>query len=247
MLMEQTIESLKTLKLAGMVKGLRNQLAQPKSYDLSFEERLSLLVDEEELDRKNKKLERLLKEAKLRHEACIEDIDYSPQRGLKRDQISSFLNCQWITEAFNILITGSTGTGKSWLACAIGRQACRQGLSVLYIRFTKLLDKIKLARVDGTYSKLLKSLLKVDLLIFDDWLLEHLDRNYRHEILEIIEDRHGIKSTLFTSQIPIQNWHEMIGDPTIADAILDRLISKSIKLELKGESMRKKVEKYNAS
>lgn len=247
MLIQQTIEDLKTLKLTGMAKGLVNQIAQAKSYDLSFEERISLLVDEENLYRKNKKLERLLKDAKLRHEACLEDVDYNPVRKLKKDLIHSFLNCVWLQECFNVLITGPTGTGKSWLACAIGRQTCRQGLSVLYIRFTKLLEKVKSARVDGTYSKLLKSLSKIDLIILDDWLLEALDKNYRHDILEIIEDRHGLKSTILTSQIPIQHWHEMIGDPSVADAILDRLISKSIRLELQGESMRKKVEKYDAA
>lgn len=247
MLIEQTMENLRALKLTGMAKALANQIAQPKSYDLSFEERLSLLVDEEHLERKNKRLERLLKEAKLRHDACIEDVDYAPQRGINKSQISSLLNCQWLKEGFNILITGSTGTGKSWLACALGQQACRQGLSVLYIRFTKLLEKIKLARVDGSYTKLLKNLSKVDLLILDDWLLEHLDRNYRHDILEIIEDRHGLKSIILTSQVPIQSWHEMVGDAGVADAILDRLLSKSIKLELKGESMRQKAKKYDAS
>lgn len=246
MLIEQTVQILQELKLMGMVQALSQQMEQPKSYDLSFEERLSLMVDEEKIYRKNKKLERLLKSAKFRHEACLEDIDYTPKRGLKREQISSLLNCRWVKEFFNLFITGPTGTGKSWLACAFGQQACRQGLSVHYIRFSSLLEKLKLSRVDGTYSKFLKSLLKIDLLIIDDWLLEPLEMKNRHSILEIVEDRYERKSLLITTQVPIKNWHEMIGDPTLGDAILDRILSKSIKLELKGESMRKN-KKYTAS
>ena len=155
MLMEQTLQDLRAFKLTGMANALTNQLEQPKSYDLSFEERLSLLVEAEKIDRKDKRLERLMKAGKLRHNACIEDIDYSLTRGIKKEQISSLFSCQWIRESFNLLITGSTGTGKSWLGCAFGQQACRQGLSVLYIRFSLLLEKIRLSRVDGTYAKLL--------------------------------------------------------------------------------------------
>ena len=246
MLMEQTLQDLRAFKLTGMANALTNQLEQPKSYDLSFEERLSLLVEAEKIDRKDKRLERLMKAAKLRHNACIEDIDYSLTRGIKKEQISSLFSCQWIRESFNLLITGSTGTGKSWLGCAFGQQACRQGLSVLYIRFSLLLEKIRLSRVDGTYAKLLKNLLKTDLLIIDDWLLEPLEAKDRHSILEIMEDRYERKALLITSQMPTQNWHEMIQEPTLADAILDRILSKSIKIELKGESMRK-VKKYSAS
>ena len=149
------------------------------------------------------------------------------------------MSCHWIKEAFNLLLTGPTGTGKSWLGCALGQQACRKGLSVLYIRFPLLLEKLRLSRVDGTYTKLLKSFLKTDLLIIDDWLIEPLETKDRHNVLEIMEDRYDRKALLITTQMPIQNWHEMIGAPTLADAILDRILSKSIKLELKGESLRK--------
>ena len=246
MLMEQTLQDLRDFKLTGMANALTNQLEQPKSYDLSFEERLSLLVEAEKIYRKDKRLERFLKGAKLRHNACVEDIDYSPTRGLKKEQMASLISCQWIRDSFNMILTGPTGTGKSWLGCAFGQQACRQGLSVLYIRFSLLLEKIKLSRVDGTYAKLLKNLLKTDLLIIDDWLLEPLEAKERHSILEIMEDRYERKALLITSQVPTQNWHEMIQDPTLADAILDRILSKSIKIELKGESMRK-VKKYGAS
>ena len=152
-----------------------------------------------------------------------------------------------INQGFNIVVTGSTGTGKSWIACAIGKQACRLEFSVLYLRFSKLLEKLRLAKADGTYSKLLKQLLNVDLLILDDWLLDNLDKNCRHEILEIVEDRYKTKPILLTSQLPAQNWHDMIGNPTIADAILDRLLNQCIKFELKGESMRKKVEKFDVT
>lgn len=222
------------------------QLEQPNSYNLSFEERLSLLVEAEKIYPKDKKLERLLRAAKLRHNACVEDIDYCPKRGLKKEQIASLLSCQWIKDSFNLLLIGPTGTGKSWLSCALGQQACRQGLAVLYIRFPLLLEKIKLSRVDGTYTKLLKSFSKIDLLIIDDWLLEPLETKDRLSLLEIMEERYDRKALILTSQMPIQNWHEIIQDPTLADAILDRLLSKSIKFSLKGDSMRK-IKNYDAS
>jgi DNA replication protein DnaC len=239
MLMEQTFADLRSFNLKGMVESLSRQLEQPKSYDLSFEERLSLLVDAEKLYRKDKKLEKLLQLAKLRHKACMEDIDYAPSRGIKKEQMATLHSCQWIKDSLNVLITGATGTGKSWIGCALGQQACRQGLSVLYMRFSLLLEKIRLSRVEGTYTKFLKTLSKIELLILDDWLLEAIDPKDRHSLLEIVEDRYERGALLMTTQIPIQNWHEMIGDPTLADAILDRILNKSIKLELKGESMRK--------
>ncbi len=239
MLIEQTFEDLRAFNLKGMVEALSRQLEQPKSYDLSFEERFSLLVDAEKIYRKDKRLEKLLQLAKLRHKACMEDIDYAPSRGIKKEQMATLHSCQWIKDSLNVLITGATGTGKSWIGCALGQQACRQGLSVLYMRFSLLLEKIRLSRVEGTYTKLLKALSKIELLILDDWLLEPVDPKDRHSLLEIVEDRYERGALLMTTQIPIQNWHEMIGDPTLADAILDRILNKSIKLELKGESMRK--------
>lgn len=246
MLIQHTLEDLKAFNLKGMAESLSRQLEQPKSYDLPFEERLSLLVDAEKIYRKDKRLEKLLQLAKLRHKACVEDIDYSPSRSIQKETIAPLLSCQWIKESLNVLITGATGTGKSWMGCALGQQACRQGLSVLYMRFSLLLEKIRLSRVEGTYSKFLKSLSKIDLLILDDWLLEAIETKDRHSILEIVEDRYERGSLLITTQVPIQNWHQMIGDPTLADAILDRILNKSIKLELKGESMRK-TKKQSAS
>lgn len=247
MLIEQTIENMKALGLSSMVNALRQQLAQPKSYEISFEDRLALLIDEEIISRKNKKLSRLLKAAKFKHDASLEDVEYNPQRGITKEQINALINCHFINDGLNLIITGPTGTGKSWLACAFGKQACYRGLSALYIRFNRLLEKIRLSRADGTYAKFVKSLAKIDLLIVDDWLLEPLEHSYRHDILDIIEDRHQQKSILLNSQMPIEHWHKMIGDPTVADAILDRLISQSIRFELKGESMRKKRNFFDAS
>lgn len=239
MLIEQTLSTLGDLKLTGMKMALERQLEQPKTHQLSFEERLGLLVDYEKTYRQDRKIERLIKAANLRQQACVEDIDYTSARGIKREEVSSFISCKWIKEAFNLMITGPTGTGKSWLACALGQQACRMGLSVLYTRLSRLLEELRLAHVDGSYAKILARLLKVDLLILDDWGLERLTQDQRRDILEIIEDQHHVKSLLITSQLPTQKWHEMIADPTIADAILDRLLNKNFKLELKGESMRK--------
>lgn len=239
MLIEQTLSTLAELKLAGMKTALERQLEQPKTHQLSFEERLGLLVDYEKTYRQDRKVGRLIKVANLRQQACIEDIDYTAARGIKREEMSSFASCKWVKEAFNLLATGPTGTGKSWLACALGRQACRMGYSVLYTRLSRLLEELRLARVDGSYAKILARLSKIDLLILDDWGLERLTQDQRRDTLEIIEDRHHVKSLLVTSQLPISKWHEMIADPTIADAILDRLLSKCFKLELKGESMRK--------
>ena len=242
MLIEQTLSTLGDLKLTGMKMALERQLEQPKTHQLAFEERLGLLVDYEKTHRQDRKIERLLKVANLRQQAYIEDIDYAPNRGIRREEISSFMSGKWVKEAFNLMITGPTGTGKSWLACALGRQACRIGLSVLYVRLSRLLEELRLSRIDGTYVKTLARLLKVDLLIIDDWGLERPTQEQRKDILEVVEDRHQAKSLLITSQLPTQKWHEMIADPTIADAILDRLLEKSFKLELKGESMRKRQE-----
>ncbi len=238
MLLEQTLSHLDHLKLIGMKQGLQRQIEQPNTHHLSFDERFSLLVEQEKTYRYDKKIERLLREAKLRHQAYIEDVDYRHVRGLKREEISSLASCQWIKESFNLFITGPTGIGKSWLACAMGHQACRLGLSVSYMRIARILEELRLAHADGSYPRVANKLLKYDLIILDDWGLDRLNQEQRRDILEIVEDRHGLKSLLITSQLPIAKWHEVIGDPTIADAILDRVLQKSIKLELKGESMR---------
>jgi DNA replication protein DnaC len=225
MITEQTLHHLGELKLWGMKQAFQQQLDQPQTYDLSFEERLGLLVDYEKTYRQNKKVERLLASARLRFNSCIEDIDYHQVRGFKREQLSHLASCRWIQENFNLMITGPTGIGKSWIACALGHQACRLGLSVFYIRLSKLLEEMRLAHVD--------------LLIIDDWGLERFNVDQRRAFLDIVEERHNLKALLITSQLPTQTWHDVIGDPTIADAIIDRLLSKTFKLELEGESMRK--------
>lgn len=239
MLNEQTLTHLSSLKLYGMKQAFQQQIEQPQTYDLSFEERVGLMVDYERNYRENKKIERLLGAAKLKQQAFIEDSDYRHPRGLRREEIASLITCQWIKDAFNLFIMGPTGSGKSWLACAIGHQACRLGQSVFYVRMSRFLDELKCAHADGTYLKVLSKYLKIDLLILDDWGLERLTQEQRRDLLECIEDRHTFKSLLITSQLPLTSWHEVIGNPTLADAILDRIFSKYFKLELVGDSLRK--------
>ena len=181
-----------------------------------------------------------MRAAKLRQQACVEDVDYRHQRGLDRTLVATLTNCDWIRAQHNLHITGPTGTGKSWLACAFGNQACRQGLSVRYERTSRLLDQLRVARGDGSYPKLLRQLARVELLILDDFGLKPLTQTERHDLLEVIEDRHGVHSTLLTSQLPVRAWHEYLNEPTVADALLDRLLNGAHRLELTGDSMRKK-------
>jgi len=229
-----------TLKLIGMADALEQQLTQPATHeDLSFDERIALLVDREVTYRKNIKTNRLIKTAKLKQRALPEDIDYKHPRDLKKSQLADLLSCQWIQQHNNVLLTGLTGCGKTWLACALGMQACRQGLSVRYFRSARLFADLSIAHGDGRYLRLIKQLSKVDLLILDDWGLEKLNLVQRNDLLEIMEDRHGSKSTLIAGQIPVNQWHKAIGDATLADAILDRLVHNAHKINLKGESMRK--------
>jgi DNA replication protein DnaC len=238
MLLQQTLQNLHQLKMIGMADALREQQKQPALQALSFEERLGLLVDYEITDRTNRRVSNLLRQAKLRQQACVEDIDYQHSRGLVKSKFASLITCNFISHHQNILITGPTGCGKSWLACALGHQACRQGIRVRYWRASRLLEELRISHSDGSYNNLLSHLSKIDLLILDDFGLEILQPTDRNDLLEIIEDRHNLKSTLITSQLAIKHWHEHIGEPTIADAILDRLLQHSHKFELNGDSMR---------
>ena len=238
MLNQQTLDQLSRMKLKGMAYAYQEQLQQP-AQDLSFEERFGLIVDREWTYREDLRLKRLLKVAKLREPACVEDIDYRHPRGLDRSVLKSIVSCQWITKSQNLILIGPTGSGKTYLACALANQACRLGFMTLYVRISKLLQDFQIAKADGSYAKLLAKLAKLNLLIIDDWGLTPLTPAERRDLLEILDDRYNRGSTLITSQFPISTWHDLIGEPTIADAILDRLVHAAHKITLKGDSMRK--------
>ncbi len=223
-----------------MLKALQEQMEMPDCADLSFEERLGLLVDRELTERENRRLATRLKKAKFRQAASVEDIDYRHPRGLDKAVMLALSSCRWIAEHHNCLITGPTGAGKSYLACALGQKACREGYSVQYFRVPRLFRELAIARGDGRYLKLLAGFAKTDVLILDDWGTDRLTDEQRHDLFEILEDRYDRRSTLVAAQLPVKHWHEAIGNPTLADAILDRLIHNAHKIALKGESMRKK-------
>jgi DNA replication protein DnaC len=247
MLKHPTLDKLHALKLTGMAAALADQSATPDITDLSFEERLGLLVDREMTERDNRRMSSRLRRAKLRHAAILEDIDYRNSRGLDKGLVQSLASCQWVKEHLNVLITGPTGVGKTWLACALAHKACREGYTAQYVRLTRLLRELTIAKGDGQYSKLLTSLAKVDVLILDDWGLMKLSAENRRDLLEVLEDRHGRRSTIATSQLPIEEWHDIIGDATLADAILDRLVHNAYKINLRGESMRKQQAKLTGT
>lgn len=245
MLMHPTLDKIEQLRFFGMAKALREQFQNQAATTLSFEERLGLLIDRELSERENKRLATRLRTAKLRVSAAIEDIDYRQPRGLDKSLVLSLASNQWITEHHNLLIVGPTGVGKSYLACALSHKACRDGHVVLYQRLPRLLEELALSHHDGRYRKLMKSLLKADLLILDDFGLAPLTTDQQRDLLEIIDDRYDRRSTLVTSQLPVKHWHDILADPTLADAILDRLVHNAYKIELKGESMRKSKSKIN--
>jgi len=239
MLNQHTREQLHALNLTGMLDALEQQQAQPETHDLAFEERLALLVEREIMHRENRRLARLLKTAKLRVDACVEDIDYRHPRGLQKSRMAQLGSLDWARQSLNLCLTGPTGCGKTWIACALGNQACRQGLSVRYLRLPTLLEQLRIAHGDGSYVRLMGQLLKTDLLILDDWGIQPLTSSQRNDLMEVIEDRHDRRSTLIASQLPIDHWHDYIGEATLADAILDRLLHGAHRLNLNGESMRR--------
>jgi DNA replication protein DnaC len=239
MLTHPTHDRLVALGLTGMAKALDEQRGQRNVEGLTFEERLGLLVDREAAERESKRLATRLKYANLRQDAAIEDLDTRAARGLDRALFARLATGEWIARRQDLLVTGKTGTGKSWLACALGHKACRDDRSVLYWRVPRLLDALALARGDGRHARLLKSLARVQLLILDDWGLATMTSQQGRDILEIVDDRHGRASTIVTSQLPVDSWHDVIPDPTVADAVLDRLVHTAYRLALRGESLRK--------
>lgn len=239
MAVQQTLERLRLMRLPGMVQAYLRDSQTEGMAELSFEERLALMVDHEWALRESNRIARLRKKARFRIDAMPEDIDYQHPRGLKRSQFKELLRCDWIRKGHNVLIVGPTGVGKTFLACALGNAACRLGISVRYYRVPTLLREVAVAQGDGQYFELLKALRKCELLILDDWGLAALLPAESRDLLEVLEDRSQRNSTLVASQLPIDHWHQSLGDSTIADAILDRIVHNSHKVILRGESMRK--------
>ncbi len=238
-MIEGTVEKLILMKLHGMAEAVQEQMMTSAYKELSFEERLGMLVDREMDSRQDRRLRMLLTKARFRYPgACVEDINFRAKRGITKDVLLKLSQNGWIKDKRNIIITGSTGVGKTYIVCAIGNSACRAGISTYYVRLPRLFQELKIARVDGSYAKLLQKLSRVNLLIVDDWGLSPLSDTERRDFLEIMEDRYNVRSTIVSSQIPVDKWHDLIGDPTIADAICDRLIHNSHKLNLTGKSMR---------
>ncbi len=239
MLRHETTEKMNTMKLFGMVSSFEAQLSSSEYKELSFEERVGLMVDAEWTEREQRKLSRRLRAAKLRYPACLENVNFQAPRGLNRQQILSLGNCRFVAEHHNLLITGPTGIGKSFLACAFVERACRRGFTGYYLRAPRLIHELAVARGDGSYARLLMKLAKLDLLAIDDWLLHPLKESERRDLMKVIEDRAERGSTLVATQIPIKQWHAAIGDPNHADAICDRILHRAHRITLKGASLRK--------
>jgi len=240
MMREPTIDKLRTLRLRGMADAYRQQLENPDVCALGFEERLALLVDQQWTWRENNAMARRLKTSRLASEPCVEDINYRYPRQLDGAQLRSLLSCQWVAQRQSVIFTGPTGIGKSWLSQALTHKACRDGYRVLYWPAEKLFRELGQARVDGSVGKLLSSLARLDVLVVDDFAMNPLEEHERRLFLEICDDRYRQRSTVLSSQLPIASWHKQIGDPTIADSILDRLVHNAYRFELSGDSMRKK-------
>ncbi|MBS1807613.1 MAG: IS21-like element helper ATPase IstB [Acidobacteria bacterium] len=240
MLTQPTLQLLRTLKLSGMAQAFQQQMEQPQWHQLPFEERFSSLVEAEQTYRSDARLQRLLKQAHFKQSACVEDLDWRSSRGLDQTFLRSLLTCEWLRQHHDLLITGASGTGKSWIAQALGHAACRQGFTVRYERLHRLLEQLRIAHGDGSYHKRLAQLGRIELLILDDFALKPLAPSERHDLLELIEERHLSRSTILTSQLPVSGYYEYLQDPTIADALMDRLLHNAYRLELKGGSLRKK-------
>jgi len=243
MLHHPTLEKLQTLRLSGMYKALTEQMNMPESETLGFEERLGLLADRESTERQDRRLKTRLRQARLKHNACVEDLDYRAPRGLDKALMLQLATCRWVHEGLNLIINGPTGVGKTWIACALAQKACREDYTALYLRLPRLFEDLSLAHGDGRFTKLMAGFAKTDLIILDDWGLAKFTAEQRRDLLELLDDRHGNRSTVVTSQVPVDHWHEVIGDHTLADAILDRLVHSAYRINLKGESMRKRYAK----
>ena len=238
MLIEQTIEKMNAMKLSGMAESLKQQLSSSQHSALSFDERLGLMVDAEWSYREKRKLTSRLKTAKLRYSASLENVDFKHPRGLDRQVVLSLGNCGFVENRHNLVITGPTGIGKSYLACAFVERACRRGYKGAYLRLPRLLQQLAVGRGDGSYARILDRLARLDMLAIDDWLLAPLRDGERRDLVEVIEDRSERATTLIASQVPVKDWHASIGDPNLADAICDRLLHKAHRIELKGPTMR---------
>ena len=241
MLKVPTMEKLTDMRLHGMAVALKEQCSSSSYDELSFQERLGMLVDREMTERENRRLKGRLTKARLRQQASMEDIDYRHPRGLDRSIMRSLSTCSWVRDHLNVLVTGPTGAGKSFIACAIGHKVCLEGYKVLYFRTSRLFQDLAIAKGDGRYPKLINTIAKTNVLIVDDWGLIKLDDRQQIDFLDILEDRYNIHSTIIASQYPHPHWHELMANPTLSDAILDRFIHNAHKITLKGESMRKKI------
>ncbi|MBU0709875.1 MAG: IS21-like element helper ATPase IstB [Candidatus Omnitrophica bacterium] len=240
MLSMPVLDKLRALRLYGILKSYQEQTESSDYAELSFEERFGLMIDRELTEQENKRLSSRLRRAKLRQQACMENIDYRVSRGLDKSLMKCLSTGQWIKEKLNVLITGPCGVGKSFIACALAQRACLERYTALYVRAPRLFEDIAIARGDGRYSRLMNSLAKTNLLVIDDWGLSVLTEQQRRDLLELLEDRHDLHSTIITSQLPVKHWHEIIGNQTLADAILDRLVHNAYNITLRGDSMRKK-------
>lgn len=240
MLNQPTLEKLQTMKLHGMADAFRTQLETADTSQLSFEERFAMLVDQQWLWKENRALARRLRSAKLKERGVIEDIDYQHPRGLDRKLIRTLASSEWVRQHQNVLLIGPTGIGKTWLGCALAQKACRDGFTILHKRSSELFRDLAVAHVDGSFGRLLTKLARIDILVLDDFAMAPLKDSERRDFLELCDDRYQRRSVILTSQLPLAHWHEQIGDPTLADSILDRLVHNAYRIELNGESMRKK-------